>query len=404
MFRTCSGSTNRRPFAPAITNFGMGLGPARRLVAWLVLTLCVGSSVAAMGATNAQPASAPSSGSESVELAVDWYYTLRPGDTMIGVAERCCGSSDYADKILSYNHVDLRKPIPIGSRIRIPVQWLIKQPAEVKVSALVGTVEDDTGRNLAVGDTLVIGQWVQTATNSTVELTFADGSILELNQNSQLHFNLLSSYGDAGMVDTLLRLQRGRGLIRIQPNEGRTRFRVSTPSGIAAVRGTSFRIETRDQSLLETVTGSVNFSQSQSGTRVASEQTVEAAFGVVADAQGMTKEALLAPPQAIVVDAIRPHRPMVSWRANSAAQGYVADLYRLENARAIHVATLQPSRPMLSLVNLAPGDYQVNLRGVAASGLQGMDAQTRVVVTAEPPPPPSSKPWWLLLLLPLLAL
>ena len=49
---------------------------------------------------------------------------------------------------------------------------------------------------------------------------------------------------------------------------------------------------------------------------------------------------------------------------------------------------------------LEPGTYQLSVRGVAANGLQGMDAQAQAEIVA-----PQPRPWWMLgFFLPLLFL
>ena len=101
-----------------------------------------------------------------------------------------------------------------GDRIRIPLSWLKRQPNPARVTSVSGGVQLISGINgrkkpltkdalIRVGDEVLSGRGAAT-------ITLADGSEVRLSPDSRLIFNRLTQYGKSGMVDTRLRLNRGK--------------------------------------------------------------------------------------------------------------------------------------------------------------------------------------------------
>ncbi len=320
-------------------------------------------------------------------LAADWTYSVRPGDDLWRLAAKYCGSTAYAGRLAQHNGLARPQDLQAGARLRIPVDWLVRQPAEVEVIAVTGTVTDGTGQALAVGDRLVMGKQLVTADGFAV-VAFADGSTLQVGENSEVLFNILTAFGDTGMVDTHLRFYRGRGTARVIKQEANSKFRIWTPSGIAAVRGTDFRVGAEsaaedsagESTRLETVTGAVDFVD---GTKTVD---VPAGFGVVASAAGVAKEALLTAP-VLLGTAKSLWRPdeSIRWQADPAAKEYRVVLYQPDGQRQRPIRSRSVSDTEFRLDDLQPGSYTFVVRAVAASGLEGFDSQRQFAVGAPAP-------------------
>lgn len=320
-------------------------------------------------------------------LAADWTYSVRPGDDLWRLAAKYCGSTAYAGRLAQHNGLARPQDLQAGARLRIPVDWLVRQPAEVEVMAVTGTVTDGTGQALAVGDRLVMGTQLVTADGFAV-VAFADGSTLQVGENSEVLFNILTAFGDTGMVDTHLRFYRGRGTARVIKQEANSKFRIWTPSGIAAVRGTDFRVgaesaaedATEKSTRLETVTGAVDFVDE------AKTVDVPAGFGVVASAAGVAKEELLTAP-ALLGTAKPLWRPdeSIRWQADPAAQEYRIVLYQPDGQRRRPIRSRSVNETEFRLDDLQPGSYTFVVRAVAASGLEGFDSQRQFAVGASAP-------------------
>ena len=333
-----------------------------------------------------------------VSFSAEWFYTLRPGDTLPVVAEKFCGDATYADRISKHNNLDQRIPLSIGSRIRIPVDWLVKRPAPARVVSVTGEVTRADGTPLVVGDALNAGQALRTGKDALSLVQFADGSTLEISAQASVVFDVLSAYGDAGMVDTLVRFQRGRGVARVIKQEQGARFRVSTPTGIAAVRGTEFRVAAQDeQALVETTEGSIGFEPGQQSAAV-QVLVVDAGYGVVATPTGAQREELLPAPNGLAGPPVPSRRASFSWDLVQGAERYEITLYAVDTAGSRPIDAHSTQRRSYRTPPLTPGTYEVSVRGVAASGLQGMDAKAQAEIV-DPP----GRPWWMLaFLLPIL--
>jgi len=196
--------------------------------------------------------------------ASDWHYTLRPNDKFKSVASRLLNNKHNWEELALYNRIDDANVLRTGSILKIPLAWLNKQPRPVTTNTVKGDVFIKRGQTthyeklkadmkINVGDTLI-------SRNGSAELEFADQSTLELNAHSLLTFNKISYHGNAGMVDTRMRLVKGGLRTKVSPLVKGARYEINTPSAVAAVRGTEFRLRTNvDGTTLEVLEGKVNF-------------------------------------------------------------------------------------------------------------------------------------------------
>jgi hypothetical protein len=109
-----------------------------------------------------------------------------------------------------------------------------------------------------IGDVLRNGDEVATGANTRAALRFSeDRSILRLNPNSTV---LLSSGTVGGVLVRTLRMELGEVWVRVNRRDGTT-LRVSTPAGVAAVKGTEFlvRVDAERVTTVITLEGVVEF-------------------------------------------------------------------------------------------------------------------------------------------------
>lgn len=326
--------------------------------------------------------------------AQEWTYRVRPGDTLWDVAGEYLTPSVPWQRLQEHNRVADPYQLAPGSTLRIPVQWLHRQPARAKVVAVRGDAQSQTSAGRAApvtaGMSLGSGAVVKTSPEATLSLQFADGSRLLLLGDSELLLERLTRLGRSGIADTRLRLQRGRIGNDVRHLRGpAANFIVDTPSASSAVRGTRFRVEANAAGTqTEVLEGRVAVS---AGARSA---LVQRGYGtlVALDQASVTPVALLAAPDLSgFVPAPQVTRAPLSWPAVAGARQY-----RLQISEHARFDSLQldveVDTPGYTLPPLEEGRYYVRVRGIDAQGLEGRDAVAQLQVDGLLQPPYSIAP------------
>lgn len=317
-----------------------------------------------------------------------WTYSVRPGDTLGSIAQTYLDSRRSWHQLLHYNRLQSGSELQVGSVLRIPVDWLKQQPASAHVQQTQGTVRVRRARQsqfqpLKEGQTLEIGDEIQTGQGS-VSIRFADGSTLQLNENSSLIFNTLTRYGNSGMVDTRTRLLNGSLSTEVKRQQQGDRYEIATPSAIAAVRRTQFRLTADANSTRAEVTeGTVHLQ--------ANNRTIPLAAGYGINISGTkmgTPVALLPAPAPDKVPSKITQLPWtLDWQPVPGAEHYIAELY--QQPAGTNAQTLRLGRASWTFDQLTNGQYQLVLRAVDAKGFQGMDfkADLEIDIRAKPAQP-----------------
>lgn len=317
-------------------------------------------------------------------IAQDWVYTTRPGDTLWDISAKYLKSVNDWQKLKKYNSVNIPKQLSPGIRIRIPVAWLKYKPQGVEILFFNGeiSVVDSDGkiRSIKVGDELQIGDTIQSHDNASATLRFADGSTLLLLSNSELILDSLSAYQDTGMVDTHLRLQRGRVETKVIPlQDNKSRYQIITPAAVASVRGTVYRVNVDSETntmRAEVLEGQVAVANKRA------EQAVDGGFGTLAEQNKppVKPRQLLGKPDISTIPSILTSMPAtLDWAKMELASAYRVQVLSAGNKDEV-LFDYQRTDPSLTINQLAAGAYQLRVRAIDDIGLEGLDAMTEFVV------------------------
>lgn len=347
--------------------------------------------------------------------AADWVYSVRPGDTLWSICQQYAKEPGCWQKLGPFNEINRNRQIPPGTRIRMPATWLKSPAASATIVFSQGNVTyqhagepeatAEKGIKLPIGTQVTTGQ-------GTVTILFADGSSMVLEPDSQLVLDSLSSFKLNGMVDSTVRLNRGTVKTRVIKREPRSQFRTITPSAVASVRGTEYRVNaittdkqdsdktrtTKESTLIEVYEGLVDVGAEQKT------YPVPASFGIVTE-QGQAPKPpvrLLERPSFIPFDAtqtlvilpssaqnlpISKHAPLViSWQAMANASKFQLNILSNQKADQSAEQLLQSYRVTETHVNitdLSVGCYQLSLRAIDKVGLHGLAAQETLCVTKQ---------------------
>lgn len=329
-----------------------------------------------------------------VAQADEWIYTFRPGDTLWVLCSKYIAEPDCWNKVAHRNKIVNPRRIAPGTKLYLPIAWLKLQPVKAKVISVEGSpvVELENGETQVIqkGDAYSVGVKLDSRDGSFL-LEFADGSRLMVKPNSELSFDTLSLHGLSGMVDTRVRLNRGRVNAKVTPVKKRaSRYEITTPSAVAAVRGTEFRVTSihgHESSMkTEVLEGSVNVGND------AGEQTVAAGYAVKAEKGKKVEQpiALLMSPIIVteIPDVLTLFPLRLKWHAVEGAIAYKLDLFRVSDNT--DNTDKQSERLMLEeeiagveteVQLLAEGKYQLNLRAVDDNGFEGVDTKIEFSVS-----------------------
>ena len=152
----------------------------------------------------------------------------------------------------------------------------------VGVTGEVESIGPSGSRPTQPGDRLPAGRTVRTGPGASAVLGLADGSRIRVESSTTVVLERLT-LDDQRQRRVELRVDAGEVTAIVERRGGA--FKISTPAGVAGVRGTSFRVSQQEpatQVRLETLTGRVNLSAGGDvdvgagmGSRVADGQTPE---------------------------------------------------------------------------------------------------------------------------------
>jgi len=316
-----------------------------------------------------------------------WQYTVRPGDTLIALAQRYLRDPARWPVVQRDNHIANPRHIPPGTVLRIPASLLRQQPSAARLVQAFGTVRwraqpADPWQTATAGQTLAAGAQVQAADDGSAVIELANGTRLALQPGSTLGFDTLSLFAGGLMADTRLRLQQGQ--VDIQDNPQRLRnqnLRILTPSAQAVVRGTEFRLAAAaDATREQTLDGAVALQAAGQQVRVG------AGMGSLARAgqPPLPPVPLLpAPDVAALPDQFEQLPLRFVWPPQPGAVAWFGQVTAADHAaHVLRQKTVQT--PVFSVADLPNGRYTLRLRAIDANGLQGFDATRSFTVFARP--------------------
>ncbi|OYV00853.1 MAG: hypothetical protein CFE45_07370 [Burkholderiales bacterium PBB5] len=317
-------------------------------------------------------------------------HELERGDTLIGLRDRLLRPDADWRELQRLNRIANPRRLVPGRVLQIPMSMLREQPLDVEVLHTHGTVTlrqraGTAAQPLVGGARLVVGDQVVTGPQSSAALRFADGSRVLMRPDSVLRIERSVRQGN-NAVTTQLRLEQGSVDSRVDKTQ-KPRFEIRTPVANLGVRGTEFRTRAGDAlTTIEVLEGAV---ASPPATGLA----INGGFGAQATARGVSPPVPLpASPDLRGLPARLERLPLqLRWQA---APG--------QRFRAQVVAADQPDQLLLDGLfdggqaqwgdDLPDGQYQLLVRAVDASGIEGRDATAAFRLKARPEPPFSTGP------------
>ena len=117
-----------------------------------------------------------------------------------------------------------------------PTQLTVLSITEGKVFVMrAGT---DAWVEAQVGMTLEVGDKIKAGSSSSAEITFFEGSTIELDSDTVIEVAELDLAADTGSTTILIKQEIGKTVSRVEKlADPASRYEIETPAGVAAVRG-----------------------------------------------------------------------------------------------------------------------------------------------------------------------
>ena len=193
-------------------------------------------------------------------------YVVRADDSLYALADRYMQSPSDWRLLRDINHVANPRHLQVNARLSMPTSRLRQTLLTARVTAVRGSVEklDTAGAPplpVSAGTLLMEGDEISTGRDAFVSMTLPDRSHVVLPSSSRIHIGRLRTTLLTGAVDRQFDLKQGEVSTDVTPFKNpRDSFRVITPSVVAGVRGTRFRVNylaAQDATTVEVLAGKI---------------------------------------------------------------------------------------------------------------------------------------------------
>lgn len=326
-------------------------------------------------------------GMAAAALAADeavHVHRVQPGDTLIGIGRTLLADPEAWPELARVNAVRQPRRLQPGSELLVPLRLMRTEPLDATLVSVQGGVATSAGPARA-GQALPEGSRIEAPPGAQATVRLVDGTLLRLRGGSRLQVDESRRVIGTDAVQSGVRLEQGRAEVEAaRARAGRPGFRVRTPQGTLAVRGTAYRADVAEQGTRTEVTeGQV------SAAGAAETQLVGAGQGTRIDPSGRVDAPRALPPQPDLGGLPALHeRPVVrlalplpagvaGWRVQVGRDEAFDGLWfdQLVRGNEVRIATLPDGR------------HPLRVRAVDADGFEGLDARGVVVLKARPEPP-----------------
>jgi hypothetical protein len=306
-------------------------------------------------------------------------YRTKKGDTLQGLAKRWFVNPEDWRRAMALNKVKKPDSIPAGTPLRLRSGWLKTTPIAVELAAFRGdvrVVRKTEAMAVMKGMALAEGDIVETGPSGYATLSLPDRSQVSLPSASRIRLARLRQVPMSDSIDRRFTLEQGRSEARVTPMANpASRFLISTPVAVAAVRGTEFVVAYTPAELkaLTTVTEGKVAVQRKGGIE---DVLVRAGFGNMTTRSGATRPiALLAAPAVETPERVQ-DAEQVSFRVRPVPG---AARYRVEIATDAgfvdRVGSVDIDGTTARFVGVPDGNYFVRAFALDGLGLSGRVAQ-----------------------------
>lgn len=303
-------------------------------------------------------------------------YTVKSGDTLIGLAQRGFKRPNDYRLAQRTNRVANPRRLRVGSTLRLPLSLLRTEPVGAQVIAFRGAAQVN-GATARVGMAIAEGAVLTTGANAFLSVELADGSTLTLPSRSRMSVAGLHRIVLTGNVIKRFLLTGGRTETQVEPVERGGAFEIATPLSVAAVRGTRFRVslgEDGDSSGTSVLEGNVGVASDEEEVEVPAGEGVTASDGGVGEPQPLLPRPTLLDPdrlqdEDLVTFAVTPVEGATLYRAQMAADIGFIDIFAEQDS----------DDPQFAFEGIPNGSHYARFTALSRDGIEGFPSATNTV-------------------------
>lgn len=310
-------------------------------------------------------------------------YVIQPGDSLYTIAARYFHAQNDWTVLRQVNRVENVHHLLPGAVLRVPTALLRRERLAAVVVATSGPAQrvtsDDVVLPVKFGMSVDEGDRLHTGNDGFITLEFEDGTHISIPQGSTVEISTLSRAALTNATDRVIFLQQGEIDSEVaHARRADDHFQIRSPSVVAGVRGTRFRVNYDERQEVSTITvteGTVAV-DATNGDQVtnASTQFVPAAFGSVVDSRGGRTDLirLLQPPGLVDPEKVQ-DGPGITFELEQSAG---ASAYRVQIARDADLLDVLHDKRVgvaqASFGDLPDGNYFVRISCIDSNGLEGL--------------------------------
>jgi hypothetical protein len=321
-----------------------------------------------------------------VELKVE------KGDKLIHICRKYLEHPAKWREVARFNRMKNPDLILPGQIVNLPVRLLPGVPIDAVVTYVYGEAKVQKANkpdwtSLSLGETVPQGSRIQTGKASSLELTFEDRNSFFIKSNTDLGITASQKKGSTYRLNRFL-LNTGRMVNKIKKATGSdSRLEITTPSAVASVRGTEFRVsvDQAEATRAEVLEGTVNVRGMDKSLAL---HEGEGAF-VAKGAPPSTAQKLLPPPRLLDYKPIYKELPLrFTFEAQPGLSAVRALLTKDQGAREVIEEKVMPIKDSLEFSNLPDGTYYLHTQGLDNLGIEGYQSPPIEIKLRVNPLPP----------------
>ena len=312
-------------------------------------------------------------------------YIVKPRDTLIALAAKWFVRPDSWLAVQKLNRIADPVRLPVGKTLSIPRELLKSEPVSAKVVAFRGPVTL-AGKAPTMGAPVREGMAIATGDGGSVTVECADGSRFSLPSQTNVGIARLRRLLLTGDLDRVFATSQGRGEWRVSPAPTPdSRFMVTTPVSVSAVRGTGFRVGYDGAAVVGVVEGNVGVSDKD----IARATPIPKGKGVAVTTTGVGTPVDLLPAPVLLRPGAVQSGPRLRFKVAHVpgARTYAFDVGSDAGMTDV-LAQLRGSGGEAGFDGLPDGSYFIRVAATDPAGIDGF-AQTwtfeRLTLGAKPP-------------------